>query len=295
VASPTCLDCTLGGGGHAEALLRSNPELRLFGVDRDPAAIERVAKRLAEHSSRSSFVHADFSDVTEAFQSQLAEEGLAGYHGILADLGVSSFQLDQAERGFSFAKKGPLDMRMNTEQSLSAATVVNEYAFPQLAGVFLRGECGALSYPLAKAIESSRPHLDTLGLADVCSRVAEKHRRGAPKKRSHAATLPFQAIRIEVNGELRSLEKFLAQIPECLLPGGRLAVISFHSLEDRFVARTMRSWSREPQELRHLPEPTESQTLGRLLTKKALTPSNLELEQNPRSRSARMRVFERCR
>ncbi len=289
-ASPRVLDCTLGGGGHAEALLEACPKLLLSGVDRDSAAIERVSRRLSRFADRISLAQSDYCDFPDAFERKERDE----YHGIFADLGVSSFQLDQAERGFSFTKRGPLDMRMDQSQALSASTVVNEYEFSRLAGVFLRGECGALSHPLAKAIESSRPVQDTLELADICSRVAEKQRRKAPRKRAHAATLPFQAIRIEVNGELRSLETFLSRIPESLLPGGRLVIISFHSTEDRFVARMMREWSREPQELRFLPEPSEKQTLGRLLTKKALVPTDSEQEQNPRSRSARMRIFERC-
>ena len=289
------LDCTLGMGGHSELLLQANPHIKIFGIDRDATALEQAQKRLAPYTGRVTLSQGSFSDC-----ESLVGDRAGTFTGVLADLGISSVQLDDPDRGFSFMNNGPLDMRMNQLQPLSAAVVVNEYSVKALERAFKKGGLGSESRALAFAIERNRPIADTKTLAALIEKtllpiMRRRQAKADGQKRHHPATVAFQAIRIEVNDELGVLERFLEAAPRLLADHGRMAIICFHSLEDRAVARAMRKWERGedvPRGLRAAHNPT---TLGKLLTKHAVTPSEQEILENPRARSARLRVFERIK
>ena len=296
-------DATLGGAGHSKALLDSNPRVFVVGVDRDSYALSRAAKVLSQYSSRIHLSHGVFSDIEQHLAgvnsagslsqagSESAQKGKTKIQcdAMLVDLGVSSFQFDIAERGFSFRQDAPLDMRMDSTQKLSAQNVVNDYELGDLKRVLLRGGVGASSLALARAIVNNRPVSSTKQLADICESSLKSRRR---ESKAHQATVVFQAIRIEVNDELGEIERFLERVPANLAPGGTLAVISFHSAEDKLVAAKMRNWSRAKQPLKEVPQ-ADQPALGALLTKRALTPDEEEISHNPRSRSALLRVFRR--
>ena len=282
-------DGTLGGAGHAESILAaSSPTGWLFGCDRDGAAIEAAKKRLAEK----------FAGRFEIRQGNFAEMGgwipAAGCDGVLLDLGVSSPQLDSPERGFSFQQDGPLDMRMDTRQTLTAADLVNGAGAEELAKIFWEFGDERESRRLARAMVHDREHRrfeTTRQLAELIERLSP--RRG---KKAHPATKIFQALRIAVNDEMGSLKHGLAAAVTILKPGGRLAVITFHSLEDRVVKDFGRARARDyafpggldVPELRE-PRPPEL----KLITRKAIKPGAAELNDNPRSRSAQLRVLEK--
>jgi len=280
------VDATFGRGGHARAMLeRLGDAAKLLVLDRDPAAIA-VALALAERDPRVIVRHARFS----ALSTIVTELGLDDVVGILIDLGVSSPQLDDAERGFSFRLDGPLDMRMDPTSGRSAADWIADASIHEMERVFREYGEERFARRIAAAIARHRaeaPIRRTRQLADI---VAASQPRPDPHK--HAATRVFQAIRIAVNDELGELEQALAGAFEVLIPGGRLAVISFHSLEDRIVKRTFRRLS-EPTPLpRRLPvrnaPPPRARTVG-----KPLRASTLEIERNPRARSAVLRVVEK--
>lgn len=265
-------DGTVGLGGHAAAVLRrSAPDGRLLAVDRDREALELSRERLAEFGSRVRLEHADWKDLPALFGEERPQ-------GVLLDLGVSSLQLDTPERGFSFRADGPLDMRMDRTGGPTAADVVNRMPEAELADVLYQlGEEHA-SRRIARAIVRARQrvHLRTTGeLADLVRGAA-----GRPRGRGlDPATLTFQALRIYVNRELEGLRPALEAIADRLAPGGRLAVIAFHSLEDREVKNAFRDLARGDY---------------RLLTRKPLRPSDEEVARNPRARSARLRGLERA-
>lgn len=280
------IDGTLGGGGHTAAMLeRSAPNGRILGLDADPAAIRRVAQRLAPavKTGRLVLVQANFTAIAQ----------VATFHGfnqvdaILLDLGLSSFQLATAERGFSFAQSGPLDMRFDPQQRLTAAEIVNTWPEDELADVIYRYGEEHRSRRIARYLVRQRPFTTTDELAEAVSR-AVGGRRG---KRIHPATKTFQALRIAVNHELAYLEETLPQCLALLKPGGRLAVISFHSLEDRIVKRWMQFEASD-----YLPDPMhpyggiERTPTLRLITKKPITATPAEMADNPRSRSAKLRI-----
>ena len=281
-------DGTVGGGGHAAAILAASaPNGWLFGCDRDGAAVEAAKERLAEFAGRFEIRRGNFADLAEM-------AGPASCDGVLLDLGVSSPQLDSAERGFSFQRDGPLDMRMDTRQDLTAADLVNESGVDELVRIFweLGGE--PQSRRLARAIERerrSRPFMTTGQLAAFIERLAP--RRG---QKTHPATKVFQALRIAVNDEIGCLRRGLAAAAAALKPGGRLAVITFHSLEDRVVKEFGRERSRDYEfeggvdvpELRR-PRAPEMKWAQR----KAIKPGAAELAANPRSRSAQLRILEK--
>ncbi|MCB0324044.1 MAG: 16S rRNA (cytosine(1402)-N(4))-methyltransferase RsmH [Bdellovibrionales bacterium] len=298
------LDGTLGSGGHSELLLTRFRNAFLIGLDRDRAAVARAAKRLEPFSERIFLKQRSFATIAD-LASDLPEQVRARrgalcpsehllFDCVVLDLGISSDQLDDPSRGFSFMHDGPLDMRMDLTQEASAATLLNEASVQDLARLFRQGGVGPLSRALAAEIFSQRPVASTKALAEICARVL---RRGKAKKGArsghHPATVPFQALRIAVNNEFQALEQFLAAAPDFLAPGGRLLVISFHSLEDKLVAGKMRQWSRVDTAPRGLP--SLERPLGRLLTRKAVEADPDEIRDNPRARSARLRVFERER
>jgi 16S rRNA (cytosine1402-N4)-methyltransferase len=282
------VDGTVGGGGHAEAILKASaPDGRLYGCDRDGAAVEAARRRLAPWASRFEIRQGTFGELESWLRPESCD-------GALLDLGVSSPQLDEAERGFSFQQDGPLDMRMDTRQSRTAAGLVNEASAEELARLFrdLGGERHALR--LARAIEQERSTapLETTGqLARLIERVLP--RRGA---RIHPATRVFQALRIAVNDELNALAKGLEVVCRLLRRQGRLVVITFHSGEDRLVKAFGRERVRDYEvpggvDVPALRRPIAPQ--ARWISRKAVQPSPAEQAENPRSRSAQLRVLEK--
>ena len=258
------LDATVGGGGHSRLILAAAPDVRVTAVDQDEDALAAAQKELAEFGERVEFVHSNFA--TYKYPPST-------FDGIIADLGVSSHHLDTAERGFSFRKEASLDMRMNRQQSLTASDVINDWDEADLADIFFRYGEERLSRRIARRIVEKRPFQTTTELASaIASSVPPKYRYA----RIHPATRVFQALRIAVNDELKSLETFLSKAPPALVPGGRLAIISFHSLEDRIVKHSIR----------------ESPLL-QVVTKKPIIAGEQEIIENARSRSAKLRIGER--
>lgn len=280
------MDGTVGAGGHAYGiLLSSQPDGLLLGLDVDPQALALARERLAEFNGRAKLFHASYTTLL----GQLAALNWERVDGILLDLGLSSMQLDTQSRGFSFQSEAPLDMRFNPDQETSAAQLVNSLEESALADILYRYGEEHRSRQVAKAIVNARPIKTTTQLAQVVSKVT-----GGGKSGIHPATRTFQALRIAVNGELEALEEVLPQTLEALKPTGRLAVISFHSLEDRMVKQFMRRESRDCI----CPPSQPVCTCGhkatlRVITKKPIRPQEAEIRSNPRSRSARLRIAER--
>ncbi|MBE9535906.1 MAG: 16S rRNA (cytosine(1402)-N(4))-methyltransferase RsmH [Proteobacteria bacterium] len=284
----TYVDCTLGGGGHSEELLKaSSPDGRLIGIDRDREAIDAARKRLTPYGERASFVHSDYKSVKEVLEG----EGIAEVDGILADLGVSSWQLDSAGRGFSFMKEGPLDMRMDRSSGETAAELIERLSERELSLILWQYGEEKWAKLIARAIKAQGDIGTTLELAELVSRVVP---RKAHPKRIHVATRTFQGLRIAVNEELAGLDRFLIDAISMLRDGGRLAVITFHSLEDRIVKRVFRNMSKPCICPPDLPLCACGKAADvRVVTGKAVSPTVEELERNPRSRSARLRVAEK--
>jgi len=278
------IDGTVGGGGHSEAILRGAPDSHLLGLDADPLAIERTAARLAAFESRVKLVNQNFSQLSEAARAN----GFDAVDGIVLDLGLSSDQLEDRHRGFGFIAGGPLDMRFNPNQGLSAAELINMLEPDELADLIYRYGEELASRRIARAIEAARPIETAEQLADVIEKAVG--RRG----RIHPATLTFQALRIAVNDEMGVLLTVLPQANELLKSGGRLAVISFHSLEDRIVKEYFRSASRvRPVQPDDRPDLIRREPTLRLITHKPIVPSDEEVASNSRARSAKLRVAEK--
>ncbi len=288
-ASGVYLDATFGRGGHARSILDAlGPDGRLIVLDRDPQAIE-VAKNLFGDDQRVTIIRGSFEMLGELAR----EHGISALDGLLFDLGVSSPQLDEAERGFSFQKDGPLDMRMDNEEGMTAAQWLAEASEKEIAQVLWRYGEERHSRRIARAILSRRegkPLERTLDLAALISSAVPR-----PHGRKHPATRSFQAIRIYLNREMQSLEAGLNASLELLAPGGRLCVISFHSLEDRMVKRFIRSHSRPDPVYAGLPNIPEHAKPRMAVIGKAVTASEQEQDENPRSRSATLRVGEKLR
>ncbi len=281
-------DGTLGGAGHASAILAaSSPTGWLSGCDRDGIAVEAAGARLAEFAGRFEIRRGNFSELPEWVP-------IGSCDGVLLDLGVSSPQLDMAERGFSFQSDGPLDMRMDSRQALSAADLVNTAGPEELAKIFWEYGGERDSRRLARAMVHDRElrrFTTTRQLAELLERISPRH-----GKKAHPATKVFQALRIAVNDEIGSLERGLAGALKILKPGGRLAVITFHSLEDRVVKNFGRERARDYSfagevDIPELRVPRTPELM--LVTRKAVLPGEVELAQNPRSRSAQLRVMEK--
>ncbi len=288
-ASGVYLDATFGRGGHARSILDAlGPDGRLTVLDRDPQAIE-VAKNFFGDDQRVTIIRGSFEMLGELAR----EHGISALDGLLFDLGVSSPQLDEAERGFSFQKDGPLDMRMDNEEGMTAAQWLAEASEKEIAQVLWRYGEERHSRRIARAILSRRegkPLERTLDLAALISSAVPR-----PHGRKHPATRSFQAIRIYLNREMQSLEAGLNASLELLAPGGRLCVISFHSLEDRMVKRFIRSHSRPDPVYAGLPNIPEHAKPRMAVIGKAVTASEQEQDENPRSRSATLRVGEKLR
>ncbi len=287
------VDATAGLGGHTVALLAATRPSRVILVDRDPHALALARARLGQASCPLDFVHAGFASLAEA----LAELGVHEVAAIVADLGVSSMQLDEPERGFSFRGDGPLDMRMDPSQGQTAAELLAELDAGRLARVLREYGEEPEASRIAAAVIKARP-TTTRGLAEVVTAATSGHQRRKLAGRIHPATRTFQALRIAVNDELGQLDRFLAAAPALLRVGGRLAVITFHSLEDRRVKRRFRALCRPPQPPAHLPLQQHELPQPRFTTPAeyagGVTSGPAELESNPRARSARLRLLERC-
>jgi 16S rRNA (cytosine1402-N4)-methyltransferase len=279
------LDGTCGGGGHTEAILRAGADV--LALDQDPEALEFAGARLRNFGSRVTLRRANFREAG----SVLDELGIARIGGAILDLGVSSRQLENADRGFSLLRNGPLDMRMDPRRELTAAEVVNGYTEEELMRIFR--ELG--EEPAARRIASQivklrkeTPFRETLALAKAVEKIVGRHGR------RHPATQVFQALRMEVNDELGALEEGLAGLTSRLEPGSRIAVITFHSLEDRMVKNFFRDRSREWLDRPEWPEPRRNPEFAlQVMTPKPIEPDAAEQRANPRSRSAKLRVAER--
>jgi 16S rRNA (cytosine1402-N4)-methyltransferase len=289
----TTIDGTLGGAGHSEAILRATaPDGRLLGIDQDPAALERAAERLAEFGERFVARRGSFRDMA----TLAADAGFAAVDAILLDIGISSFQLDEPERGFSFQADGPLDMRMDPSAPLTAGEIVNEWPQEEIANLIYKYAEEGRSRRVARDIVAARPLRTTTQLAEVVARSLGGHKG----QRVHPATQVFQALRIAVNDELGALEAALPQAVALLGAGGRLAVISFHSLEDRIVKQFMQREARDcicdtlpGAALWNAPCRCGHKATVRIVTRKPVQASEVEVKENSRSRSARLRIAER--
>jgi 16S rRNA (cytosine1402-N4)-methyltransferase len=265
------VDCTLGAGGHARAILeRITPGGKLLGIDADPSALELAAHSLGEFGGAFVPAHGNFAEL----EVICAQRGFAANDGMLFDLGLSSMQVDTPERGFSFQREAPLDMRFDTSQGAGADDIVNTYSEQEIARILWEYGEERYSRQIAHRIVQNRPILSTVRLAHLVQQVL-----GSRRGRIHPATRTFMALRIAVNRELESLKLALDQAVNLLRTGGRLVVISYHSLEDRIVKEFMRGEA-------------ANHTFS-LITKKVIRPTSLECNSNPRSRSARLRVAER--
>ncbi len=306
------LDATLGGGGHSEALLESRPDLRILGIDRDPAALAAASRRLARFGDRVITVHARFDDLDHAMQTLRSRDDSRGtprpddapsddtlgiprhpaarLSGALFDLGVSSPQLDRAERGFSYRHEGPLDMRMDPTTAWSASDIVNGYPVDELASVLRRYGDERFAGRIARAIVAARPIETTTELAALVTAAipaAARRTGGHPAKRT------FQAIRIEVNAELTALPAALDAAIEATRPGGRIAVRSYHSGEDRIVKDRFRRATGDCTCPPGLPCVCGAVQTVRVVRRVPKRPAPAEVEANPRAASARLRVVER--
>ena len=261
------VDCTFGEGGHSEAILQLLTTGRLIALDRDAAAIEAGRERLEEYRDKLTLIHSNYSNLAEFVTTPV--------QGILADVGLSRRQLEDAERGFSFLSEGPLSMAMDQGQHLTAEVIVNHYGERQLADLIYQFGEERRSRRIARAIVRGRPIRTTTHLAEIVEKAVPRAARG----RIHAATRTFQGIRIAVNDELGELEKLLEVAPSLLSPGGRMVAISFHSLEDRLVKQSFRSWKQTG--------------VFDVLTRRIVRPSLDEIRKNPASRSAKLRASQR--
>ena len=290
-AAAIYVDGTVGGGGHAEAILLSTaPDGLLIGIDADGDALEAAEKRLAPFGKRKILVKGNFADM----EAILADRNIEKVDGILLDLGVSSHQLDTAERGFSFSTDAPLDMRMDRSQRISAYDLIHNLAGEELEKIIRDYGEERMARRIARSIVESRKHSPIRTTTDLTSLVVRAFPHKAGHQRIHPATRTFQALRIAVNDELTHLRRAVAGGTKQLRPGGRFSVISFHSLEDRIVKSAFRAGEKGCVCPPDLPVCTcgLKPTL-KVLTRKPVTPGEAEMHDNPRSRSAKLRTAER--
>jgi 16S rRNA (cytosine1402-N4)-methyltransferase len=285
------VDATLGLGGHAEELLRRCPQIRLIGLDRDAEALEQARDRLAAFGPRVEAVHA----VYDQLPAVLAELALAQVHGVLFDLGVSSLQLDQPARGFAYAHDAPLDMRMDPAAGPTAADILNTYSAADLARVLREYGEERFARQIAAAVVRERKHTPFTTSARLVELLRQVIPAPARRTGGHPAKRTFQALRIEVNAELATLERALPAAVDALDVGGRIVVVSYHSLEDRLVKRTLVSGATSTAPAGLPVELPEHRPQLRLLTRGAEQPTAAEIAANPRAASARLRAAERVR
>lgn len=289
------VDCTLGGAGHSEYLLSQlNTDGHLYAFDQDQKAIENAKIRLAEYVTKNqvTFVKANFRELT----TELNHLGVTEVDGILYDLGVSSPQLDEAERGFSYHQDSPLDMRMDQDAPLSAYQVVNEYSYHELVKIFFRYGEEKFSKQIARLIERKRVDKPIKTTGELVDLIKEAIPAPARRKGGHPAKRVFQAIRIAVNDELGAIESSLEQAIDMLSIEGRVSVITFHSLEDRIVKTMFKEFSTPKDMPPGLPVvPEEFQPILKLVNRKPIVPSEEELQDNNRARSAKLRIAEKMK
>ena len=284
------VDGTLGGAGHSSQIAKRLTTGRLIGIDRDPVALKAAGERLAPYADRVTLVHSNFCEIAQVLQ----DLDIAGVDGILLDLGVSSPQLDDGSRGFSYMADAPLDMRMNSEDTLTAFDVVNTWSYEELKRILFDYGEERYAPKIASAIckkREEKPIETTLELVDVIRGAMPAQ---ALREKQHPAKRSFQAIRIAVNDELGSVEKVMKDAIPCLNPGGRLAVITFHSLEDRIVKTAMAGAAKGCTCPPSFPVCVcGKKPQVRVITRKPIVSGDEELERNPRARSAKLRVCEK--
>jgi 16S rRNA (cytosine1402-N4)-methyltransferase len=299
VPAGVVVDATLGGAGHAIAILDAREDLGIFGIDRDRLALAAASQQLSRFGDRSTVIRGEFSSAAELLAQAQGDtgtwpsvgQGLSSTNvvGILADLGVSSPQLDVAGRGFSFSHDGPLDMRMNQDQTLTASLYLQEVSLNELTTVLRHNGEGRFSRRIAVALKDAGLIETTQELVAVVDRAVPK----AGRRRGHVAARVFQALRIAVNGEDAELKSLLDAAISIVVPAGRIVVISYHSGEDAVVKHLFRDWASGgctcPE---HLPCVCGAVSRGSVVTKRAVVATDQEIARNPRARSARLRVFE---
>jgi 16S rRNA (cytosine1402-N4)-methyltransferase len=282
------IDATLGLGGHSEAILKAQPTAQVIGIDQDREALSRAKERLANFGDRIRTFHANFSEIV----SVVARAGIERVDGVVADLGVSSMQLDDPKRGFSFRYDAPLDMRMNPEPGkMTASELLETFDEEEIANLIYRyGEerkSRRIAHRIIERREQGRPVRTTVDLANLIEKAIGR----SPKEKIHPATRTFQALRIAVNDELGILERFIENSVDLLKTDGRLCVITFHSLEDRIVKRAFQKLSGKCQCPPRIPQCVcGAAKRVEVLTRKPVTPGEAEMAENPRSRSAKLRV-----
>lgn len=282
------VDCTLGMGGHTEAILETAPNVHIIGIDQDTEAIRLAGERLTRFGERAEIFHANFAEI----KSVLNRAGIQKVNGVLADLGVSSLQFDDAKRGFSFRHDAPLDMRMDAESDEeTAAEMLERLPEEEIANLIYRYGEERMSRRIARRIVWKREIGEAVRTTKELAETVEKAVGRKPKDKIHPATRTFQALRIAVNHEIEILEKFLRDAIECLKTEGRLAVITFHSLEDRIVKQTFQKLAGKCECPPRMPQCVCGATKEiEILTRKPIAPQQIEIEENPRARSAKLRV-----
>lgn len=286
------VDCTLGGGGHSEEILKKLDKGHLYAFDQDDVALESAKIKLLPYHDRITFIKANFREI----EAELAKIGVLSVDGILYDLGVSSPQFDQPERGFSYQHNGPLDMRMNQEQDFSAFDVVNNWTFQEMVRIFFRYGEEKFSKQIARKIEEKRQIEPIHTTEELVEIIKESIPAPARRKGGHPAKRIFQALRIAVNDELSAFEDSLQQAVKLIGVGGRLSVITFHSLEDRICKTILKEHSELPQLPPGLPViPDDVQPILKLLKRKPILPDEEEVHLNRRARSAKLRIAEKIR
>lgn len=286
------VDCTLGGGGHSEEIVKRLRSGHLYAFDQDQEALSAAEHRLKDYHLKITFIKSNFRRMKE----ELAKRGVTQVDGILFDLGVSSPQFDHAERGFSYQNDGPLDMRMDRDQLLNAELIVNDWPYERLAHIFFMYGEERFSRQIAKKIERHRSEARIRTTGELADIIKEAIPAAARRKGGHPAKRVFQALRIAVNDELGSLEDALYQSLDLLGVGGRVAVITFQSLEDRLCKQFIKKYSEPPEVPPGLPVlPEDASPVLKRLGRKPIVPSSEELEENHRAHSAKLRIAEKIR
>jgi 16S rRNA (cytosine1402-N4)-methyltransferase len=287
----TYVDCTLGGGGHAEQIAANlKPDGLLVGFDQDRDALKAAKERLTPYHDRILFIHSNFTDL----KNQLIKNNIQQVDGILFDLGVSSPQLDRKARGFSYQDDAKLDMRMDQTRNLTAFEIVNSWSYQQLISIFFKYGEEKFSKQIARKIEQHRNKEAIETTHQLVDIIKEAIPAPARRKGGHPAKRIFQALRIAVNDELNVFNSALHQAAEIVSKEGRIAVITFHSLEDRIAKQAFKAWSKEKPTPKNLPVlPKEFEAPFKLITKKPIVPNENELQENRRSRSAKLRIVEK--
>ena len=283
------IDATLGLGGHSEAMLQRFPQLTLVGIDRDPNALELSRKRLAEYGTRTHLVHAVYDEIPDV----LEDLGIPGVDGVLFDLGVSSMQLDESVRGFAYSQDAPLDMRMNPNDTTTAADVLNTYSVQQLTSILRKYGEEKFALQIARRIVAERERQPFTTSARLVDLIRDTIPAPARRTGGNPAKRTFQALRIEVNAELSVLERAIPAALDCLNLHGRIVVMSYQSLEDKIVKRAFveRTTLHVPADLPIVPESARPKFA--LITRGSEAPTEVEIAENPRAASARLRCIER--